>query len=80
MSTSVFLLLIAPADYNAIMTTLTFSPGVDRQCVNVTLPDDGIVEGEETFNVTLTSNDSILLVPETAMVVIEESSSKMFTI
>ncbi len=57
-------------------TLLTFGPAIDRQCVNFTVPDDGIIEGEETFTANLTSNDDVLLLPGSATVAIEERSSE----
>ena len=38
--------------------------------------DDGVVEGPETFNVTLTSDDDVVLVPDVATVVIQELDSE----
>ncbi len=38
--------------------------------------DDGLVEGPETFNVTLTSDDDVVLVPAMATVVIQELDSE----
>ncbi|XP_064387615.1 uncharacterized protein LOC135335886 isoform X2 [Halichondria panicea] len=62
----------APADYNAIVEHLIFGPGVFRVCVEVLPVDDGVVEGLETFNVTLTSDDDVVLVSDVATVVIQE--------
>ena len=39
----------AGADYEAVSTVLTFAPGDRRQCVNVTIIDDDIVEPTEVF-------------------------------
>ena len=38
--------------------------------------DDGLVEGPEAFNVTLTSDDDVVLVPAVATVVIQELDSE----
>ena len=68
--------LSAPADYMQIVEQLTFGPGVSRVCVEVLPVDDGLVEGPETFNVTLTSDDDVVLVPDVATVVIQELDSE----
>ena len=44
-------------DYEAISTVITFSVGsidAEAQCLNVTIIEDALVEGNETFFVTLT--------------------------
>ncbi len=38
--------------------------------------DDNVVEGLETFNVTLTSDDDVVLIPDVATVVIQELDSE----
>ena len=50
----------------------TFGPGSTRQCVGITVQEDGVVEGEEDFILTLNSTDDVVLVPDTATVVIED--------
>ena len=43
----------------------------------MTPDDDGVVEGPETFNVTLTTtDDSVELLPDVATVIIQEDDSK----
>ena len=43
-------------DYNPLINkTLTFTPGVSEQCVNITLMGDDAVEGQEMFSVKMTS-------------------------
>ena len=39
----------AGADYEPVSIVLTFAPGDRRQCVNVTIIDDDIVEPTEVF-------------------------------
>ena len=51
-SLTVLLLLSCTADYTALDIQLTFEV-VSRQCVNVSITDDGITEPEETFYMTL---------------------------
>ena len=45
------------SDYEAISTTTTFAAGstdAETQCLNVTITEDALVEGDETFIVTMT--------------------------
>ena len=58
------------------MEQLIFGLGVSRVCVEVLPVDDSVVEGLETFNVTLTSDDDVVLVPDVATVVIQELDSE----
>ena len=51
-SVTVLLLLSCTADYTALDIQLTFEV-VSRQCVNVSITDNGITEPEETFSMTL---------------------------
>src|SRR5262249_14169352 len=45
----------APADYTAVTKTLTFGPGVRTQTVSIPIVNDTLIEGNETFDVRLTS-------------------------
>ena len=56
--------------------TLTFSPSMTRHCVEFTGKEDGIVEPNENFTVTLTSNDEVDLNPDVAVVTIVEGVGK----
>ena len=47
-----------------------------RQCVEFTGIEDGIVEPNENFTVTLTSNDDVNLNPDVAVVTIVEGIGK----
>ncbi|MCA8938839.1 MAG: VCBS repeat-containing protein, partial [Planctomycetes bacterium] len=46
---------IAPADYDAANGTLTFNAGVTEQDIVLTINDDALIEGSESFFVTLTN-------------------------
>ena len=70
------LLIVAPEDYNAVTTTLTFDPDTSRNCVDFTGFEDGIVEPDENFTVSLTSGDDVVLTPDTAVVTIVEGVGK----
>ena len=56
--------------------TLIFSPSMTRHCVQFTGKEDGIVEPNENFTVTLTSNDEVDLNPDVAVVTIVEGVGK----
>ena len=66
----------APFDYNSVNTMLTFDPVTSRQCVQVSVAGDLIVETVEKFNVTISSTDDIILSPDVATVEIDEQTSK----
>ena len=64
-------------DFEDVLTILTFSGQVSRQCVNISIAMDGIVEPEESFNVVLeTSDPAVVLNTSTAQVLITDSDSK----
>ena len=66
----------APGDYTAITNMqLTFSATMLSQTVMITIADGAVVEGPETFSVTLaTSDTSVTLSPMTAAVNIQEDN------
>lgn len=66
----------APADYESITTFLTFSPGDERQCVEVNATEDDDTEGTEQFNITITSTDDVNLDPDTAIINILDGNGK----
>ncbi len=51
------------ADYVALVLSVTWKPGIAQNCFNVVTLDDRIVEGEETFQLLLTSHDPAVVVP-----------------
>ena len=56
---------------------LTFSDTTLSQTVPITIADGGVVEGNETFSVTLTTSDAaVTLSPMTATVNIRDDDSK----
>ena len=59
------------------MTILRLSGQVSRQCVNISIAMDGIVEPAESFNVVLeTSDPAVVVGTSTSQVVISDSDSK----
>jgi len=69
----------APGDYTAITSMeLTFSVTVQSQTVPIIIADGDVVEGLETFNVTLTTTDNaVVLNPVTATVDIQDDDGKL---
>ena len=67
-------------DYDGIFTTLMFAACETRQCVNVTIKDDGIPEQMESFSVTLERTSAldvrVRLDPVDAQIEIIDSNSK----
>ena len=45
------------SDYAAISRGVLFPAGVSEMCVNVTVFEDSLVEGEESFTLALNSSD-----------------------
>ena len=73
---------ISPAgsDYTPVTTDLTFNSANANITETVTLPilDDLLLEGSEFFNVTLTTNNSnVMLLPDLATVTIENVEGKL---
>lgn len=65
----------ANVDYDSIMETLMFDSSTSRQCEDIPITDDDILENDEQFTVTLTtSDDGVELDPERGTVVIEDST------
>ena len=66
-----------PEDYLNQFVTRTLSPNLNRQCINITIIQDTVVEDQESFLVRLSSNDpSAALTLTSAEVFIADSSSK----
>lgn len=65
-------------DFNQITTTLTFSSSQSRDCVNIGIIDEDIVEFNEVFTVSL-SEDNVqirLVAPIQATVTIQDTDGK----
>jgi Calx-beta domain len=60
------------SDYTAVSGTLTFNPGVTQQTISIPITNDSVVEGNETFTVTLSnpSAGAALGTPSSATVTI----------
>lgn len=58
-------------DYDMFsMLPLTLKPGTNRSCFAVATVEDDLVEGEETFQLTLTSSDQAVLTSTTHMLTV----------
>ena len=76
-SLSLSLPAVSGSDYVGITVVLQFSDSITRQCVNITLFQEGDLEPLETFTVNLTnSNPLVTLGVSTAVVIIRDSDSE----
>lgn len=67
-----------PDDYDEENETLIFGPDQTRQCVNITVEDDGLLEGLETLDVILLNNPSfIVLDPDRAVIRVIDDDGEM---
>ena len=58
----------------------TFTPGgITRQCSDIQINSDEIVEGSESFSAGLQSTTDILESPTSAFIIILDNSSKIST-
>ena len=62
----------AGSDYIAVNTVLTFSPADTRECVNVQILDDDVVENDEVINLnaTLTMTNPLITIGGSATITI----------
>ena len=64
------------SDYGGVNTSLLFDQGsVGRQCLNITIMDDSVLEGEESFILVLRS-DSAEVTTRNASVSIQDNDGK----
>lgn len=66
-------------DYIDHTVTLTFQPGEVQMLVDVAITDDDVLEGQEMFTATLTTEDSNVNTPsdsDTVTVIIKEHDCK----
>ena len=65
-------------DYTLLTPTSTFQVGETRACRSISIQEDTIVEGTETFTVTLTGNAVVVVsnTARTATVSIEDNDGK----
>ena len=71
------------SDFNSTMQIVTIAPGTNSSTVNISVTNDNIVEGNETFNMNLQLSVPSLLGPEitgsiiSATVTIIDTSSEL---
>jgi len=65
------------ADYGSINVTLTFDESSTRACSDISIVDDSIYEGTESFGVRIVSTDvEVILEPHTGSVTITDNDSR----
>ena len=68
-----------PADFTPLTTQLTFTSDTNRICHNISVLDDVLYEDPESFNVTLiTSDSSVMIDPDrtTGRIVVNDNDGK----
>ena len=63
---------LAGLDYIALSLAETFTSGSNSgatKCVNITINDDEVLEGNQTFFLTLTATDSSVIIGTSATVI-----------
>ena len=74
---NVFSLSAEDLDYSSVNSSLSFSASTTRQCVDITILADGLVEPDELFSVNLTPlSPAVILGTSMATVTITDSDSK----
>lgn len=66
-----------PADYVAANSSLTFAPGETSKLISITVNGDNSTEGNQTFNVTLSSPTNATLSDGTAIGTIIDAGTKV---
>ena len=70
---ALFLFILVGADYNAVAETLTFDAGTSRACFNTSALQDELLEDDEDYSLTLTSDEpGLTLAPDVATVTIPD--------
>ncbi len=68
----------APGDYSPLSVMLLFNAGTARACANLITETDEVVEGLETLELRLTTDDSaVILDPDTSNVEIVDINSEL---
>ena len=64
-------------DFDRVNMPLFFPPGTSRQCIEIFIVDDDVLESVETFSVELTTTDeSVFPIRNSSIVVIADNDSK----
>lgn len=68
-------------DFDRVNMLLLFPPGTSRQCVEIFIMDDDVLESIETFSVQLTTTDeSVFPIRNSSTVDIVDNDSKFCTV
>ncbi len=68
----------APYDYIDVNTTLIIFPGETSRCIAINITDDGALEGNQTFQIVISTSDSdVNLENFITDVVIDDDDSKI---
>jgi hypothetical protein len=70
---ALFFFALVGADYIAVAETLTFDAGTNRACFNTSAVQDILLEDDEIYDLTLTSDEpGLTLIPDEATVTIPD--------
>ena len=65
-------------DYTSVTMVLTFNAGTATQTVMIPIIGNNVVEGTESFTVSLRTRDSaVMLIPHTTTVTIQDDDSEI---
>ena len=75
-----FLIPTEPNDYQAINSELVFDSDNERQCISISLENDGVLENIEELQVSLTSDEeAVILEPDKAVIsILDTDGNKKF--
>ena len=70
----------ADVDYESLSATVTFPPsgGSAVQCQNVTLLDDNLEEGDETFQVEISDSDCQILGMASTVTIVDDGTMLIY--
>ncbi len=71
---------IAPGDYTAASGTLTFAPGVTNRSFTLVIVEDGVQEGAETVNLTLSNAHNAVIAGNTQAVLVITDATDLFNV
>ena len=67
----------AGSDYQQLTVVLTFGEGLERNCTQIELMNDMVLEGPESFVAVLSTLENVVtLVPDTAQILIRDDDGE----
>lgn len=75
-----YVIIFAEADFNLPNSELIFAVGETIQCANITVIDDNIVEGDESFFVEIRHDDNIITTVSAVLITDNDSKRERTTI